>query len=235
MHPSRPVSPLDPRAQATVSQLHAMAKRQLTSMLGHYLPRLPSMLLGRPVRPPKDMAYFDDKMLPIDAAQGELLYLLARAKQARHIVEFGTSFGVSTIYLAAAVRDNASGGKVTGTELVPSKVAKATAHLAQAGLANHADIRVGDARETLQHIAPGVDLLLLDGWPSLAADILQIVEPKLAKGALIVVDNIAQFSAELAPVAERLRMSPYRVARLPFKSGTLVGIFDGSPECVRHP
>lgn len=228
MRPSRPSSPLDPRAQATVTRLHAMAKRQLRSMLGHYLPRLPSMLLGRPVRPPKEMAYFDDKMLPIDAAQGDLLYLLARAKEARHIVEFGTSFGVSTIYLAAAIRDHAAGGKVTGTELVPTKAAAATANLEHAGLADQADILVGDARQTLQGIAPGVDLLLLDGWPSLAADILRIVEPKLIRGALVVVDNIAQFAAELGPVAERLSRSPYRTARLPFKSGTLVAVFDGN-------
>ncbi|GAA0910072.1 class I SAM-dependent methyltransferase [Rothia nasimurium] len=221
-------SPLDPLAQATIDDLHAMAKRQLRSMLGHYLPRLPAMLLGRPVRPPKDMSFFDDKMLPIDQAQGELLYLLARSRNARHIVEFGTSFGVSTIYLAAAVRDNASGGKVIGTELVPAKVTRARAHLQRAGLAEYVDIKSGDARETLREVADGIDFLLLDGWPRLAADILHIVEPRLAKGAVVVLDNVGQFRAELGSAIDRLTRAPFRSATLPFKGGTLVSLFEGA-------
>ena len=80
-------------------------------------------------------------------AQGQLLYLVARALAARRIVEFGTSFGISTLYLAAAVRDN-GGGSVIGSEIEPTKHRAATAHLAEAGLAAGADVRLGDARET---------------------------------------------------------------------------------------
>jgi predicted O-methyltransferase YrrM len=44
--------------------------------------------------------------------------MLCRAIGARRIVEAGTSFGVSTLYLAAAVRDN-GGGVVFGAEYEP--------------------------------------------------------------------------------------------------------------------
>jgi predicted O-methyltransferase YrrM len=222
------LSLLDPTARAVVDQLHAQAKGQSVSLLLHYLPRLPSMMLGRPVRPAKDMGLFDDKLLPISGAQGDLLYLLARAKGARCAVEFGTSFGVSTIYLAAALRDAGAGGLVIGTELVPAKVAKARANLEAAGLADCIEIREGDARETLRDLDQPVDFLLLDGWPALAFDILQIVEPKLTDGAIVVVDNVSQFGHDLHRVVERLSGSRYRASRLPFKSGTLVAVYGGA-------
>ena len=217
---------LDPTAQQVVDRLNALAKAQLPSLLRHHLPRLPSMLLGRPVRPAKDMHFFDDKLLPIDTAQGNLLYLLARAKGARCIVEFGTSFGVSTIYLAAGIRDSGIDGRVIGTELVPEKATKARANLGLAGLEAYVDILEGDARETLYNFKEPVDLLLLDGWPVLASEILSIMEPSLANGAIVVVDNVAQFRSDLQSVVERMSQKPYRSTMLPFKSGTLVGVHE---------
>lgn len=224
-----PQSPLDPTALAVVNRLHDLAKKQFGSLVRRYLPRLPGLLWGRSIWSAKDIQFFDDKLLPMDAAQGELLYMLARAGGARCIVEFGTSFGVSTIYLAAAMRDLGNDGRVIGTELVPEKVASARANLDAAGLGDHVEIREGDARETLLNLDRPVDLLVLDGWPMLAMDILKVVEPNLADGALVVVDNVEHFSTELKPVIERLSLPPYRAARLPLKSGaTLLGVYGNS-------
>lgn len=222
------LSLLDPTARAVVDGLHARQSRQLRSMLGHYLPMLPRMLLGLAIPQAKDMSFFDDKLLAIDAAQGDLIYLLARSRRARCVVEFGTSFGVSTIYLAAAVRDAGAGGRVIGTELVAQKAANARANLAAAGLAQHVEIREGDARETLRRLDQPVDLLLLDGWPQAALEVLQAVEPRLAPGALVAVDNIAHFRADLRGVSERLSAPPYRATTLPLRGGTLVGVYDGA-------
>ncbi|MGS0896366.1 O-methyltransferase [Burkholderia stagnalis] len=220
-----PQSLLDPAALAVVNRLHGLAKKQFGSLIRHYLPRLPGLLWGQSIWSAKDIHFFDDKLLPLDAAQGELLYMLARAGNARCIVEFGTSFGVSTIYLAAAMRDAGLDGKVIGTELVPRKAASARANLDAAGLGGYVEIREGDARETLCNLDRPVDLLLLDGWPMLAMEILQIVEPNLTDGALVVVDNVAHFPTELRPVVEKLSQPPYRATRLPLKSGTtLVGV-----------
>jgi len=127
--------------------------------------------------------------LAVSPETGRLLYLLARSTRARLIVEFGTSFGISTLHLAAALRDN-GGGRVIGSEFEPSKLAHARDNLHQAGLADLAEIRAGDALESLSHDVPSpVDLVLLDGAKSLYAPILALLEPKLRPGSLIVADN----------------------------------------------
>jgi predicted O-methyltransferase YrrM len=129
----------------------------------------------------------------IEPGQGELIYLLCRAIGATRVVDFATSVGISAIYFAAAVRDN-GGGRVIGSELVPAKAEIARRNIADAGLAEFVDVRVGDARETLLDVGGPVDFALIDGWgrtviPSLALDVLTLIEPQLRIGALVLNDN----------------------------------------------
>ncbi len=127
--------------------------------------------------------------LPVSRETGRLLYMLARMTRATSIVEFGTSFGLSTLHLAAALRDN-GGGRLITTEFEPSKVAKAKANLAEARLADLVEVREGDALTTLAADLPDmIDLLLLDGAKSLYNDILARVEGRLRPGAVIIADN----------------------------------------------
>lgn len=127
--------------------------------------------------------------MPVSRQFGHLLYAMARSARAATIVEFGTSFGVSTIYLAAALRDN-GGGKVVSTEFEESKAAQATANLAAAGLDGYVEIRVGDALETLRTEPPGgIDLVLLDGAKSMYLDVLQLIEPGIRSGGIVASDN----------------------------------------------
>jgi predicted O-methyltransferase YrrM len=129
-----------------------------------------------------------------------LLYVLARATRARAIVEFGTSFGLSTIHLAAALRDN-GGGRLIGTELEPTKVAEARSNLSAAGLEELVDIREGDALQTLARDLPDtIDLVLLDGHKPLYLPILDLVAPRLRAGACLVADNVDASPAYLARV-----------------------------------
>jgi predicted O-methyltransferase YrrM len=130
-----------------------------------------------------------DFALPVSRETGQLLYILARAGQARSIVEFGTSFGLSTMHLAAALRDN-GGGRLITSEFEPSKVAIAKANIAAAGLSDLVELREGDALETLKvNLPETIDLLLLDGAKSLYSDVLALVEDRLRPGAVIVADN----------------------------------------------
>lgn len=141
-----------------------------------------------------------DVPLPVSRATGRLLYLLARGCGARSIVEFGTSFGISTLHLAAALRDNGGGHLIT-SEFEPSKVTRARANLAAAGLHDLVEIRVGDALQTLASDLPArIDLLLLDGAKALYPDILALVESRLRPGALIVADNADDSPEYLARV-----------------------------------
>ena len=115
--------------------------------------------------------------------------LMACSTRATNIVEFGTSFGISTLYLAAALRDN-GGGRLITTEFEPSKIVRAREHLAQGGLLDLVDLREGDALQTLRVDLPDtIDLVLLDGAKALYPDILGLLESRLRPGALIVADN----------------------------------------------
>jgi predicted O-methyltransferase YrrM len=186
---------LDTRVSSLLERLHRDATRQERWLPLRFLDQLPRLLR----RGGLDWAALgnrlDDAFICLDRAQGEFCYTLLRALGARHVVEFGTSFGVSTIYLAAAVRDN-GGGRVIGTELVPAKAERARAHLAQAGLADFVDIRVGDATKTLRDLDGPVDFLLNDGFPPAALPVLQLLAPRLRPGAVVLADNVGAFPAD---------------------------------------
>lgn len=126
--------------------------------------------------------------LAVSSAYGRFLYAVARAGKATRIVEFGTSMGISTIYLAAALRDN-GGGQLIGSEMEPTKVARARANLDAAGLSDLVDIRAGDALETLADVGGRVDLLLVDGAFSLYLPVLKLIEPLLRAGAVVLGEN----------------------------------------------
>ena len=145
-------------------------------------------------------ARLKDLPLPVSRETGALLYMLARNGRARTIVEFGTSFGISTLHLAAALRDN-GGGRLVTTEFEPSKVARARANLAAGGLADLVEIREGDALQTLRTGLPqGIDLLLLDGAKALYPEVLSLVEDHLRPGALVIADNADHSPEYLARV-----------------------------------
>lgn len=130
-----------------------------------------------------------DFHLAVSGETAMLLYMLARSSRARTIVEFGTSFGVSTLHLAAALRDN-GGGKLISTEFEPTKVARAHANLAAAGLDDLVEIRVGDALETLARDLPEeIDLALLDGAKNLYPKVLSLLEPRLRSSSMVLADN----------------------------------------------
>jgi predicted O-methyltransferase YrrM len=127
--------------------------------------------------------------LPVSRDAGRLLYMLARAIGAQSIVEFGLSFGLSTLHLAAALRDN-GGGRLITTEFEASKIARARENLATGGLLDLVEIREGDALETLASNLPDtIDLLLLDGAKALYRDVLAMVESRLRTGSVILADN----------------------------------------------
>ena len=133
--------------------------------------------------------HLKDQPLPVSRATGKLLYILARSVRAKNIIEFGTSFGISTLHLAAALRDN-GGGRLIGTEFEPSKIKRACENLAAGGLSDLVEIREGDALETLAGDLPdAIDFVLLDGAKMLYLSILKLVEARLRSGALVVADN----------------------------------------------
>ncbi|QJW95162.1 O-methyltransferase [Frigoriglobus tundricola] len=148
--------------------------------------------------------HFSSAYIPVDRHTGRLLYVLAKANRSRFVVEFGTSFGISTIHLAAAVRDN-GGGRVTTSELVPEKVRRAKAHLTEAGLVDLVEFREGDALQTLADIGEPIDMLFLDGWKALYLPVLKLLEGTLRPGAIIVADDLNIMPEMIRPYLDYVR------------------------------
>jgi predicted O-methyltransferase YrrM len=176
----------DPRVRGVLDDMHAAADRDDPPLLAK----------ARGKSGAERAALLDDAFIPVSADAGRLLYVLARGAAHGAILEFGTSFGISTIYLAAAVRDRGAGRVVT-TELNENKAKRARGYLASAGLADLVDLRVGDALETVADIRGGVSLAFLDGWKELYLPFLQRIEPALTKGALVVADDLDLFPEAL--------------------------------------
>lgn len=130
-----------------------------------------------------------DVHLAVSRQTAHLLYMLARGMAATSVVEFGTSFGVSTLHLAAALKDS-GGGKVITSEFEPSKAKQAQANFDAAGLSELIELRVGDALETLAANLPDrIDLVLLDGAKPLYPRILALLESRIRPGGFVIADN----------------------------------------------
>ena len=213
----------DSALKVLLDGLHAKSDRQIAE--------LERFQAGQATHPSTDdeiKAFRSDKLVALDRDKAEFCYQLCCATNARRIVEIGTSFGVSTLYLAAAVRDNvrASGGSgvVIGTEYEPAKANAARAHFEQAGLSNLIDLREGDLRETLSTIEGPVDFMLVDIWIRMARPALELVTPRLRRGAIVICDNTARFRADYADYFAFLESNGFRTMTLPFDGGLELSI-----------
>jgi len=150
---------------------------------------------------------------------GRLYYLLVRTFKPDRVVEFGSSFGLSAIHLAAALRDNGS-GHLVATEQCSDKALRATQHFEQAGLSDLIELRQGDAFETL-HGVNKIDMLLLDGWKPLYLPLLHQLEPVLSPRCLVVADDVISHSVYLGPYLDyvRNRANGYISCEVPLDDG----------------
>lgn len=205
---SHPVAPLLDRLFNEAAEQSPMGSAQLSDISQEDL--------GRLMRSKTDYLDFYGRLkdfpLAVSRDTGTLLYMLARSCKARTVVEFGTSFGISTLHLAAALRDN-GGGLLITSEFESSKVAQARNNLKAGGLLDLVEIREGDALKTLgQDMPDSIDLVLLDGAKALYPEILSLVESRLRPGALIVADNAdyaPDYLAKVRPVEQGYLSIPF--------------------------
>lgn len=205
----------DPRVATTLDRLFTRAGRD-GDVETRVRAQAPADLASLTPRQLADAAA--EIYMPIPAEGGSLLYNLVRAVRPETVVEFGTSFGISTLYLAAAVRDNGAGRVVT-TELSPDKAAAARRTFAETGLDDVITLLEGDARETLGGLGAPADFVLLDGWKDLCLPVLRLLEPRLAPGTLVVADDTD--IPELQPYLDHVRdpANGYRSVTFPVGEG----------------
>ncbi|MEI9996804.1 MAG: class I SAM-dependent methyltransferase [Rhizomicrobium sp.] len=224
----------DPALEAFLDALHARSEGQTDAIEGYFRRRIADGTLSWDGFDGESNAFFADKMVALEKVKAEYCYLLCRALNARRVVECGTSFGVSTLYLAAALRDNAaasgaedgSGAVVIATEYEPVKARAARRNFETAGLAAFVDLREGDLRETLRAIPGPVDFVLLDIWTEAVMPAMARIAPHLRPGSVVVADNTVSarrgydaYFAFIADPANRLRSMT-----LPFEGGLEVTV-----------
>lgn len=133
---------------------------------------------------PKD---FKDVYLSVSKKEGEYLVQLIRDNNLKNIVEFGTSFGISTLFLAQGVLN--TGGHIVTTELIESKAKKAIVNFKKAGINSFIEVKIGNAIETLKNYNASIDLLVLDGWKNLYLPLFKMLEPNFSSKTIVYVDN----------------------------------------------
>ena len=166
------------QAQIVLNDLHKAAKSDGIKVL---------KALGVGIFKKIEPHHVKSAYLPISKEQGNFMYDVIVKNQYKHIVEFGTSFGISTIYLALAAEQ--TGGQVVTTEIVPEKCEQAKKNFVSAGVENFIELREGDALESFKNWNQSVDFLLLDGWKDLYLPVFRLLENNFHKNTLVFVDN----------------------------------------------
>jgi predicted O-methyltransferase YrrM len=210
----------DSKLQAIVDRLHARSVAQEAETGAWFAERAKRGELSWDGLDEKSHHYMADKLVALEPDKAQFCHLMCRALRATRVVEVGTSFGVSTLYLAAAVRAN-GGGTVIGTEHEPAKAAAARAIFAEAGLAGLIDLREGDLRETLKVIEGPVDFVLMDIWTEMARPAIELIAPHLRPGAVIVADNTERVRHTYAAFFEYVEdpKNGLSTMTLPFEGG----------------
>jgi predicted O-methyltransferase YrrM len=213
----------DEKLQSFLDDLHAQGSEQTALMEEAFEARR-----NDPDHPPgadEIKIFRSDKLVALDHNKAEFCYQLCRAKKASKVIEVGTSYGVSTIYLAAAVRENTHSygidGIVIGTEYEPKKAEAARSNFAKAGVSQYIELREGDLRETLKKIDGPIDFVLMDVWVAMARSAIELIAPHLSKGAIVVCDNTLDHRAFYADYFAFLNdpVNRFTTMTLPFQGG----------------
>ena len=211
----------DPKLKLLLDRLHAQSDAQIAEIDEFCAEREQHGEIDWRVFDEGMHQFFADKLVALDRDKAEFCYLLCRSLHAARVVEAGTSFGVSTIYLAAAVRDNrVENPVVIATECNPQKATAARRNFREAELSEFIELREGDLRQTLCEVGGTIDFMLVDIW-DVALPALELVSPHLRRGAIVACDNTTVDLDEYRDCFEFVNdpKNRFRTMTVPFKGG----------------
>ncbi|MCV7199213.1 O-methyltransferase [Mycobacterium angelicum] len=189
----------DPKVATALDRMYAETKSQMSQLRERH-DELQQVLTSANSQERADA--MSEFYIPVTPEAGQLLYALVRSTRPTTVVEFGMSFGISALHLAAAVRDNGVGRVVT-TELSTAKIAAARQTFGETGLDDVVTILEGDALNTLANLDGPIGFALLDGWKELYLPVIKLLQPRLSPGALVIADNTE--SADAQPYLDYVR------------------------------
>jgi predicted O-methyltransferase YrrM len=218
----------DTRLAKLLRRLHAESESQMPALMDYFRQHGGDSVGGTDQQIEAGRPFWRDKLVALEPVKAEFCYTLCRAMKAQRIVEAGTSFGVSTLYLVAAVRDN-GGGTVIATEYEVDKARAARAHWADAGLDEFIDLREGDLRETLQRLEGPIDFLLVDIWTPMARPAIALVAPHMRPGGVVIADNTSMFRDSYGDYLAFLAdpANGFSTSTLPFEGGLEMSVKTG--------
>jgi predicted O-methyltransferase YrrM len=194
---------------------------KVTAVLHAYHERMRAEAASRGDGPPEgaEEEWRNSRLLAVGPDVGRLINILARSLDAPTMLELGTSYGYSGVWLAEAAQ--ATGGRLVTMELHDYKSAYARDMAEKAGLAEHVDFRVGDAVAMIGEMDAGIDFVLVDLWKDMYVPCLKAFYPKLNAGAIIVADNM------LRPQSDGARRYGEAIRAMPGMTSVLLPVGAG--------
>lgn len=211
---------------ARLDELYRLEAAQQTDIAAWFRNRVAAQPDSNPGRQDGEFRrFFSDKLVALERAKAEFCFQVCRSLRARRLVEAGTSFGVSTLFLAAALRANLAedggAGMIFCAEHEPEKVRIARENFRLAGAADLIDLREGDLLSAFQDLSGPLDFVLMDVWGPVPAPLLQQLHERLRPGAVIIADNTLaareNYAEYLAYIGEP--RNGYSTVTLPFEGG----------------
>jgi predicted O-methyltransferase YrrM len=135
-----------------------------------------------------EMVRTGDLYANVPAADGRMLRILAESTGAKHVVEIGTSTGISGLWFCLALEK--TGGKLTTFEYDSGRAASATANFKKAGVDRLVTLVQGDAHETVSRLKDPIDIVFIDADKEGYIDYLNKLLPLVRPGGLILAHNI---------------------------------------------
>lgn len=152
----------------------------------------------------------------VGRAKGRVIRRLIEKHGCAHALEIGSLLGYSAILIASALPPR---GRLTCIEANAYLAKFVKSNAETAGVGKRVKVVVGDALRVIPLLPGRFDFVLIDAEKEDYLDYLRQLEPKLARGAVIVADNTGVFRKDVKPYLDYVRDEAGRYASREYDFG----------------